>query len=265
MLSLEAHGDVTRVRLSTRVSRLIGYDVSAYLVRGILVDTGFRHARAELARWLDVARPRGAIVTHHHEDHAGNVGLLAARGMPVLASAATLEALARREAMGLYRRVIWGTMPPLAAAPAALEIAALRLLHTPGHSEDHHIVWDAERETLFSGDLFLGVKVRVARPFERPRALLASLRAALALRPRRMFDAHRGHVPDPASALAAKADWLEATIAVIERRLAEGVPEHIIAREVLGREDGSYYITAGDLSRVNFVRRVREELLPRSS
>jgi glyoxylase-like metal-dependent hydrolase (beta-lactamase superfamily II) len=185
-----------------------------------------------------------------------------ARGLPVLAAPATLDALRARERMGLYRHIIWGAMHPLDGTIQPLDAPELALIPTPGHSDDHHVVWDAERAALFAGDLFLGVKVRVARPFERPRALVRSLRAAAALRPRTMFDAHRGSVPDPAAALTAKADWLEETIGAVERLLAAGVAEKAIVREVLGREDGAYYITAGDLSRVNFVRRVRDE--PRS-
>src|ERR687883_200145 len=123
------------------------------------------------------------------------------------------------------------------------ESDALTLVHTPGHSQDHHVVWDAERETVFAGDLFLGVKVRVARPGEDPRQLARSLRAVAALNPKRMFDAHRGPVPKPADALRAKADWLEATIAAVEARIASGWGDRQIVREVLGREELTHYVS----------------------
>ena len=38
-LRLEPHGAVTRLRLSHWRSRLVGYEVSAYLHRGALIDT----------------------------------------------------------------------------------------------------------------------------------------------------------------------------------------------------------------------------------
>jgi hypothetical protein len=72
-----------------------------------------------------------------------------------------------------------------------------------------------------------------------------------------MFDAHRGRVADPAGALTAKADWIEATVAAIDRRIAAGWGDAAIAREVLGPEDVVGYISLGDLSRRNFVRAVR--------
>jgi glyoxylase-like metal-dependent hydrolase (beta-lactamase superfamily II) len=135
--------------------------------------------------------------------------------------------------------------------------AGLALLAAPGHSPDHHVVWDAERETVFSGDLFLGVKVRVAHASEDARDLTRSLRVAAALRPRRLFDAHRGPIADPAGALLAKAAWIEETVGAIERRLAEGWSERAITREILGREPAEFYFSRGRLSKIGFVRGVR--------
>ncbi|MDQ6831555.1 MAG: MBL fold metallo-hydrolase [Gemmatimonadota bacterium] len=257
MITLEQHGDVTRVLMSSRASRAIGYSVSAYLTRDVIIDTGFPSVRHELCAVVERTRPRGAVVTHYHEDHGGNVGELARRGLPIAVADATLAALRAGRRIGLYRQVIWGPIEPLASAIEPFVPTGLELLHTPGHSADHHVVWDAERETLYSGDLFLGVKVRVAHTGEQPRQLAASVRAAAALRPRRMFDAHRGLVADPVSSLQAKADWLEETIAAIDKRIAEGWSDRAVTRDVLGREDMANYISKGGLSRINFVRGVR--------
>jgi glyoxylase-like metal-dependent hydrolase (beta-lactamase superfamily II) len=138
-----------------------------------------------------------------------------------------------------------------------LESEPLELIPTPGHASDHHVVWDAERETLFAGDLFLGVKVRAAHPGEDPRQLARSVRTAAALRPKRMFDSHRGLVPEPVATLLAKADWLDDTIARIERLITQGWSDRAITRMILGREDAAHYMSRGALSKVNFVRAVR--------
>jgi glyoxylase-like metal-dependent hydrolase (beta-lactamase superfamily II) len=268
MLRLHPHGDVTRLELSSRASRLVGYAVSAYLVEvpggHVLVDTGFPRAWGTLAAYLaDRAGGdprgalRGAIVTHQHEDHAGNAAALAAAGVPLAMSAATRAAVAHVPRPGYYRDFTWGRMAPVPPAAPAFDPAPLALLPTPGHSPDHHAVWDAERETLFGGDLFIGVKVRVAHPGEDLRALARSLRAAAALRPRRLFDAHRGLVPRGAEALAAKAGWVEDTVARVEALLARGWGEGRVRRAVLGREELSGYVSFGHYSRGNFVRAVR--------
>ncbi len=260
MLRLEVHDDVTRVVMSTALSRSIGYDASAFLTRGLLIDVGFSAVAREVAALLEQARPRGAILTHHHEDHAGNLELIAHSGIPIAASEATVRAVQSQPPLGYYRRALWGAPPPLRSPLRRFFSDALRLVPTPGHSADHHVVWDAERETLFSGDLFLGVKVRVAHPGEDLRLLARSVRAAAALRPKRMFDAHRGLVPDPVDALRAQAEWLDEMIGAVERHVADGWSDRAIARELLGREAVEHYVSRGKMSKINFVRAVRGEV-----
>lgn len=257
MLTLEEHGDVTRVILSTTATRAAGYTASAYLVHGVMVDVGFPAVAREVQALLRTGRVRGVMLTHHHEDHAGNVALAVQAALPLGAAESTLATLRTLPRIEPYRRLIWGTPHRLTLDVEPLCDEALRLIPTPGHAHDHHAVWDAERETMFGGDLFLGVKVRATHPAERPRDILRSVRAAAALEPRRLFDAHRGAVPDPAAALRAKGDWLEETIGRIEERAGRGWSDRAITREVLGREDPPYYVSGASLSRINLVRAVR--------
>lgn len=259
MLEIVELGDVTRLVMSSRVGRAVGYDSSAYFVRGVLVDAGPPCAMPALSRWLDATPVSGALLTHHHEDHAGNAAELLRRGLPLGASTGTLRALGDGEHARLYRRLTWGRMPPLDAAPLPFQPDGLVLLPAPGHAPDHHVVWDAERETIFGGDLYLGRRVRVAHTGEQPRTLVRTLRSIAALAPGRLFDAHRGPVADPVAALIAKAEWIEETIAAIERRAAAGWSERAIARAVLGREPLEYYVSAGEMSHVRFVRAVLDD------
>jgi glyoxylase-like metal-dependent hydrolase (beta-lactamase superfamily II) len=260
MVTVERHGDVTRFRFSSPRSRLVGYSVSAYLVRGALVDTGFPAVAGDVARLVDELRPRGAVVTHKHEDHAGNAELLARRGVPLALGDATRATVQHVAPIGFYRRFTWGSMPALASQVTPFDPAAagLALVPAPGHSVDHHVVWDAETRTVFGGDLFLGVKVRVAHPGENPRLLVETLRQIADLRPLRLFDAHRGPVENAVGALRAKAAWLEETIGRIDRRVAEGWSDRAIRGDVLGREAMTGYFSRGDYSRLNLVRAVRK-------
>jgi glyoxylase-like metal-dependent hydrolase (beta-lactamase superfamily II) len=249
--------DPTAVFFSTRRSRAVGYGVHVFFTRGVMIDTGFHGVRSRIDRLVAERRPQGAIVTHHHEDHAGNIELLAARGTPISAAPETFAAARAPSPIGFYRRFVWSPMPALRSPVVPFEHPSLSLIHAPGHSPDHHVVWDPERETLFSGDLYLSVKVRVARPGEDPRLLARSLRSIAELRPARMFDAHRGDVPHPVASLVAKADWLEAIIARIDRHIDAGWSDSAIRKEIFGGEDPIAFVAGGDLSRMNFVRAVR--------
>lgn len=258
MLRATVHGDVTRLRCSSWTSRLLGLDVSAYVVRGVLIDCGFPAMGAELARWLDEARLDGAMITHAHEDHAGNVDRLVAHGLPVGLPTETLERLRRPAPVGLYRRLCWGTPRALPRDPEPFAHERLTLLATPGHSTDHHVVWDPERETVFGGDLFMGVKVRVAHVDEDIRTQVIQLRMVAALAPRRYFDAHRGPVERPVEALRAKAQWIEETIGLIEQRAAAGDSARAIERAVLGAGDTTGRISRGDYAKRNLIASVLE-------
>lgn len=257
MIRVFRHDDVTRFELSSAASRLVGYSASVYAVRGALVDCGFHGVRREVAALLGELRPRGVLITHHHEDHAGNAELVARLGIPLAASAATLDRLRAPAAIRFYRRFTWRAMPAMRTRPVSFDDADLSLVAAPGHSADHHVVWDAREATLFGGDLYLGVKVRVAHPGEDPRLLSQSLRAIAALGPARLFDAHRGFVPEPVPKLLAKADWIDEMTAAIERRIAAGAPDAVIVRELFGGESLAGRFSGGDYSRTNFVRAVR--------
>jgi glyoxylase-like metal-dependent hydrolase (beta-lactamase superfamily II) len=268
MLEVTTHGDVRRLRLWTRRTASVGYDVSAYLVDGVLVDTGFPHVRDELERAVADARPRGVIVTHWHEDHAGNAPTFATR-LPVWMHAITERKLRERPRVKLYRHYTWGRPRALDTMLAPFEHSPLLFVHTPGHSADHHVVFDPRTATLFSGDLWLGVKVRVMGRNENPYEIIDSLTKVIALEPARMFDAHRGLVDQPVAALAAKRAWMQETVGDIERRLDAGDDAGQIVRTVFGGEERSMaMLSQGEYSRTNFVRIVvahRDRAVPPGS
>ncbi len=263
-LHVQKYGDVTRLRMSSAGGRATGYDVSTYIVCGVMIDTGFHRARRALVGAVDSLHVRGAIVTHWHEDHAGNAGLLASRGLPILARPDTEAILRERPPIRLYRRAIWGHQPALTSPLVAFDTGRLRTIYTPGHSLDHQVVLDEETGTLFSGDLWLGVRARTLHASEDPYQIVESLRIVRALAPDRMFDAHRGFVERPVQAITAKIEWLGETLQTVERRLTAGDSDHAIVHEVLGGEEFAAIVSFGDYSRGNLVKAVRRKMSSRA-
>jgi len=259
-VSVERFDDVLRLRLQSAAGRRFGLCVSAYVIRGVMIDSGYHQARAIVIDAVRSLGVRGVIVTHSHEDHAGNVAVLADRGVPILMRADTESTLRRRPAIQLYRRVFWGHPPALVATVIAFDPSGLECIHTPGHSTDHQVVWDPETRTLFSGDLWLGIRARVLHSTEDPYVVIESLRRASALEPTRMFDAHRGLVDHPVAAIDAKVRWLGDTLGEIERRVTEGWSDRAIVRRVLGGEEIAAVVSFGDYARRNLVRAVRRHI-----
>lgn len=266
MLTTRRHGDVTEVHATTRLSRLVGYGVSAFRVRDRLVDTLFPHVGRDLAQWLGAQPPlHGVLLTHAHEDHAGNIAALAQAGCVIDAADATLQLVRSPAPIGFYRRATWGSPTPLGGSISRASDPMLERIPTPGHSPDHHVIWDHTTGSCFGGDLFIGVKVRVAHIAEDHRATIASLRRIAALTPARYFDAHRGLLPNAARLLHAKADWLEETVSAIEARIHDGETDAAIRRIVLGRENLTGMTSQGEYSRLSMVRAIRARLSEREN
>ena len=256
MIDVSRFDDVTRLRLWTRRSAAVGYDVSAYLVDGVLIDTGFPHVRDDIVRAVAELRPAGAIVTHWHEDHAGNAPTLA-RTLPLWLPSYTEEKLRERQQVKLYRHFTWGRPAALDTGVRAFDTGALQCIAAPGHSPDHHVVFDPRTRTLFSADLWLGVRARIVGETENPYQIISSLERVIALEPTRMFDAHRGAVASPVLALRAKKGWLQDMIGEIERRLSAGQSDSQILGEALGGEESTAIVSQGEYSRRNLIRAVR--------
>ncbi|HLW47455.1 MAG TPA: MBL fold metallo-hydrolase [bacterium] len=166
---------------------------NTYLVGGgrvIVIDPG-PNDPAHVGAVLDCARAGGGqislvLVTHSHADHLGAAAALAASAgaVPV-------------------RR--WGAGDAPLSDGEALEEggAALRVLHTPGHADDHVVFHWPARRVLFSGDLILGSGTVVLQP--REGALddyLASLERVGRLDLAAIAPGHGAVIDDPAARIA---------------------------------------------------------------
>ena len=91
----------------------LGFEVSAYLVGDILMDTGFSYVREPLLAALADREINLVCCSHNHEDHTGNCAAIsAAHGCPVYLrhSNALWEEGVRT--LAPYRRIWWGRVEP---------------------------------------------------------------------------------------------------------------------------------------------------------
>ena len=254
---------ITRLRLSSRATRFNGIETAAYLVGPVLVDTGFVHASAPLLAFLADRNLSGIVLTHHHEDHAGSCGPLAARNRcPVF-----LRNPDRRFDEGLgdlkpYRRFWWGEPEPYAPAPMSDRIqagaTALLPVPIPGHSATHTALLDEATNTVLTGDLYITGGATAVMSHENPFESIASLRRVAGLEPRTMLTGHALALESPAAALRRKADAIESAAGRVLALHFAGISEAEILRRLFphGRANDLFLerITSGEFSRTCFVR-----------
>ncbi len=255
--------DISRLTVSSLWTRALGFEVSAYTLGGLLVDTGFNHARGSVLAELDGHRFSAICCTHNHEDHTGNCAELAAiHGCPVYIRHHRLRYGEGVRRLKPYRAWWWGSPGRFDAEEMPEEITdgsrTLRALPAPGHSMNHVALWEEATGTVFTGDLFISPGASAVMTQENPYDLVDSLRRVAAVEPKLMLTGHNLAVQDPTPRLRTKADRVEAAAARAVELHRSGMPERAIVRELFanGRLKDRWLelMTQGEFSRVNFVR-----------
>jgi glyoxylase-like metal-dependent hydrolase (beta-lactamase superfamily II) len=201
-----------------------------------------------------------AVVTHAHEDHCGNSRLLEeVLGVPSLAPEKSLPLLARTQwNLQLYRRVLWGTPPPFNAKPLGERLETenyrFQIIPTPGHSDDHVVLYEPERRWLFTGDLYLSPILRVLRSDENLPALIDSLRRVIGLEPKIVFCQHRGRVENATEILQQKLQYLLEICGRIDELHQQGLTEPGIAAKLPGSDFHWRLGTFNHFSKLYFVQ-----------
>jgi len=253
------YGPITRIHLARTFLGRPLYTVEAYLVDGLLIDTGCPATASELVAWCRGREVHRVANTHHHEDHSGgDEALQKALGLPVAAPSGARPILADFPRLELYRRIIWGQPGDVAVDPlddvVETDHYRFEVIPTPGHCPDHVCLFEPEQGWLFSGDLFIHERVRYLRADEDAYRTLESLWQVSALRPRLLACAHAGLVEDARGAIERKLAYWER---LAERAWAlrhEGLSLREVTDRLLGPEDEMACFTRGHFSKINLIR-----------
>jgi len=113
MLKTTHYDAVTRIDMARTTAGRGYYWTTAYIVDGIMVDTGCAHTARELAESLEDESLIRIVNTHSHEDHIGANGTLQQQreGLEILAHPLALPIMAeprKLQPLQPYRRIMWG-------------------------------------------------------------------------------------------------------------------------------------------------------------
>lgn len=108
----------------------------------LLIDSGQRHMQRHALDAIGGLPIHRILLTHHHEDHSGNVAAFQRQtGAPVMGHALTAAKLEKDYRILPYQHIIWGRAAPVFVEPVSGPVKSdqyvLTPVETPGHGKDH--------------------------------------------------------------------------------------------------------------------------------
>jgi len=286
--------------LPNTVPLLFGELFTTILYDGIAIDPGSPKMRRSLARHLRRLKApiQKIVATHAHEEHVGNLNWLSEMAIaPVYVSEMTARFLTPFKKLPWVRATIIGQPPNLTQPHFLLgqtidtESGELRIIPTPGHCDDHVVLYDSHEKLLIAGDAFMGSYFSTPNPDVDSCKWIASLECLMELDIEIRVEGH-GHIhtlrtdipdfpgviirQDPRAAISEKLDYLRWLRQQIEAGFQEGLSLRVVEAscfpwgsqttwEACATDECIRLLSLGHFSRSELVRsfvRVGSEPLP---
>ena len=234
--------------------------VFMYVVDGLVIDTAQHHMAKTVWGLLGEMRFSRIVLTHHHEDHSGNAAMIAGRhDIPVIAHPLAVEKLKTSFPILPYQHLLWGKAPAVSAAPVGDLVETDRFaftpVHTPGHSKDHIVFFEKQRGWLFSGDLYLGERIKFFRSDENIFDQIASLKMVTALDFDILFCGHNPCLKSGRQKIRNKLQFLEEFYGNVRKLAEKGHTEKAVIKALDPKSDrGIKWLTMGNASFANMIR-----------
>jgi len=239
------------------------YWTSAYLVDGLLIDTGCPHTAEDFVRSLEGRPIKLAVNTHYHEDHVGANYLLQQKfGLRILASRESIPLINMVYKQHTYQEVVWGTPLPtkVELLPDRIKTGHFRfdVVPTPGHCTDHVALVEPAQGWCFSGDLYSSREPKAIRPEEDMGETARSMQKLIDLKTDELvlFTGLGNVVRDGRETLRACIAYLKDLSLEAKRLAKQGLSASAIRDQLFGRETILAGLSEGDISAENMIRAV---------
>lgn len=258
---------------SFKTKPLVGSSLAvyAYHIDGLLIDTGFPKAEKEVLKTLSSMSVDQILISHHHEDHSGNVDAVQRMfDSPVYASEQCIELMKSPPKVSPAQKSSWGqNRPYFNFTPVGQQIKTPKytfdIIPIPGHAVDMVALHEKEQGWLFSADLYVYHRIKYFMRPESMKEQIHSIKRILELEFDQMFCSHSPQmdVPDVKNLLIKKLSFLEEFYnqAALFHQQGQS-PKQIMKSMNLKETWGIRLFSLGALSTLNMVKSVvRDEAM----
>jgi len=234
-----------------------------YFVDGLLIDTGHSNVQKEVLERLKPLPVKQIFLTHHHEDHTGNLKALQQHFQcPTYASTACIELMKNPPNISFAQWLTWGK------TQANFEIKShekqlitpkyrFDIIPIPGHAVDMVCLYEANKGWLFSADLWVAERIRYFMRSESMRQQIDSIKRVLTLDFEVLLCSHRPQFKDGKKKLQNKLEFMENFYGEVVDLYQKDHSISQILKEMKLKEDWSIrLLSGGALSTKNMVNSV---------
>jgi glyoxylase-like metal-dependent hydrolase (beta-lactamase superfamily II) len=242
--------------------------VYTFLLDDLLVDTAQRHNRENILAVAKQHNVQKIILTHHHEDHSGNVAhLMKELNVDAYAHPKTVAILSDGYKISPLGRLLNGEVeranlkPLLESDIIQTQNYSLKPIYTPGHCIDHYCYYEKDKGFLFSGDLYVADKIKYFAPYESMFTQIESIKKLVALDFDTLFCSHNPKVTGGKQRLQNKLQFFEDFVGKVSSYYHEGKKSKEIFA-LMNMKENYYYkvLTAGNFTAENMVKSVIKDL-----
>ena len=259
MIATRPFEEVLQIKLCRYPELIPGATVSAYLVDGLLIDSGPAHTAEELADFLRDKKVKAVVNTHFHEDHiAANKFLQERYEAEIFTPPLSVDKINKPVDLYPYQEEVWGYPIPSQVKPLGKRIRtenfSFEVIPTPGHDRDHVCLFEPNHRWLFSGDLYVGTRPVVCRPMDDQWQIFEDLKTIRDLNPRILFPAPGNVIIEPREKLEKVISHLEDLGRRIEALHQKGLNTAAIREQIFGEENPIAQRTQQQFSSENIVK-----------
>jgi len=235
----------------------------AYFVDGLLIDTGHHNVQKEVLERLKPLPVKQIFLTHHHEDHTGNLKALQQHFQcPTYASPQCIELMKNPPNISFAQWLTWGrTQANFEIKSPGKQLITLNyrfdIIPIPGHAVDMVCLYEANKGWLFSADLWVAERIRYFMRSESIIQQINSIKKVLKLDFEALLCSHRPQFKGGKKKLQSKLEFMENFYEQASTLYQKGYNVSQIVKKMKLKEDWRIWLlSTGALSAKNMVNSV---------